>query len=979
MTVANFGSQKEDQVAVTMYDLQGNLLATEILPELRAAEQLFVSLPWRLPLYTPGPGELSPLYFLRCVAGDPSLEEPPNDENNVLIVRVGCAPSGKTVEPLHKWPPHRWIVQQAYEYYKSQFEGSELGNYIDRSGEYNDVKDGSTDEDENDRPPLYQSLSWPFKPWMYHFCAGADGDEIYDGITKTMIFHSAYEQAELLWPHAVNNYPVNKELAYYCLGHLAHLIADMSVPAHVHNDGHPNDLPGAFEIFNDPDSYEETIGYAQNYELWKYGGGRGGPEGWIELYSTLFGLFYDTVNYTEDYDSDDRDGDLPPAYPNVDPHLPNSVDRSDGIDIGEITIIGDDLMPRAMKRTAELFRLFYRVVDTSSPVVSMTYPTSEDVENPTVRTSMSPFNLTASASDPESGILKQGYQYHWSYWTGSSWTSWDDAPGSPTGKSLSFTPPYDQTYYRFWVTAENGGGALRVATVKYLYVNTIAVYAITASAGLGGEISPSGSVSVQHGNNQRFDIFPDPGHYIEDVVVDGVSVGSVTSYEFSNVTSDHTIHASFARLVTMIFRAVTTNSGPREDMGPPNCPTVTYIKADGTSAYAYPYDGHDLTVQVRPASAWSYSQSSSGSTDAHRWYCNEELTGMAPPSGNQTVTKDYYEQYQKYFEAWTAEPGFDMRWPNNYVRIVVYQFGSAGTCTAYDNYRTGGWVDAGSDYTYAQESTASSASERWRSLTQKIGTITDADIVSWTFHHQYKPTITLNGTDDAHSVSTEQRTLFDSDSLQSALYGSWSDWCDKGSQLTLSQLTTGSPPRKTTDIRGWTVDSAFSEQVTYAPLSPSTWYADGSVPASGDGRSWETAFKTIQEGINAAWHGDEVVVAPGKYVEHVNFYGKAITLCSTNPTNPSIVGSTVIDGQGDRWGDWETWGSVVTFNSSEGLGSVITGFTITGGFASDGAGGGGILCEGSSPTITKNRVTLNRVMWGGGAGIKCANSSAVIW
>jgi hypothetical protein len=74
----------------------------------------------------------------------------------------------------------------------------------------------------------------------------------------------------------------------------------------------------------------------------------------------------------------------------------------------------------------------------------------------------------------------------------------------------------------------------------------INTYTITASAGANGSISPSGAVGVSHGANQTFTITPNSCYHVADVLVDGSSVGPVTSYTFTNVTANHTISATFA-------------------------------------------------------------------------------------------------------------------------------------------------------------------------------------------------------------------------------------------------------------------------------------------------------------------------------------------------------------------------------------------------------------------------------------------------
>ena len=70
-------------------------------------------------------------------------------------------------------------------------------------------------------------------------------------------------------------------------------------------------------------------------------------------------------------------------------------------------------------------------------------------------------------------------------------------------------------------------------------------YTITASAGAGGSILPSGQVAVQPGTGQAFTITPNTGYKIANVSVDGVSQGAGGSYTFSNVQANHTISASF--------------------------------------------------------------------------------------------------------------------------------------------------------------------------------------------------------------------------------------------------------------------------------------------------------------------------------------------------------------------------------------------------------------------------------------------------
>lgn len=73
-------------------------------------------------------------------------------------------------------------------------------------------------------------------------------------------------------------------------------------------------------------------------------------------------------------------------------------------------------------------------------------------------------------------------------------------------------------------------------------------YTIRATAGANGAISPAGSSTVSSGANQAYAINAAPGFKIQNVVVDGASVGQPTSYTFTNVRANHTIQATFKQL-----------------------------------------------------------------------------------------------------------------------------------------------------------------------------------------------------------------------------------------------------------------------------------------------------------------------------------------------------------------------------------------------------------------------------------------------
>ena len=103
----------------------------------------------------------------------------------------------------------------------------------------------------------------------------------------------------------------------------------------------------------------------------------------------------------------------------------------------------------------------------------------------------------------------------------------------------------------FYLSANNGigvGNANATHGPHLLQVKVDEVRVITATADEHGKIAPAaGTITVPKGKSKTFTITPDSGYHIKDVLVDGKSVGAVSTYTFENVVDNHTIHATFAR------------------------------------------------------------------------------------------------------------------------------------------------------------------------------------------------------------------------------------------------------------------------------------------------------------------------------------------------------------------------------------------------------------------------------------------------
>jgi IPT/TIG domain len=165
-----------------------------------------------------------------------------------------------------------------------------------------------------------------------------------------------------------------------------------------------------------------------------------------------------------------------------------------------------------------------------------------------------------------------------------------DAPGKFLNSSAAGPFEYDYTPGNNVMQPQLRDAVLEVA-IWSGETTSMVTHLITASAGNGGSISPSGEVNVIQGATQTFTITPNVGYVINDVVVDTLSRGALTSYTFTNVDAPHTITATFT---TGASNIITSLAGAGGKISPPGLPPGG---AGGAVNIAY---GADQSFTITP-------------------------------------------------------------------------------------------------------------------------------------------------------------------------------------------------------------------------------------------------------------------------------------------------------------------------------------------------------------------------------------------
>jgi hypothetical protein len=104
-------------------------------------------------------------------------------------------------------------------------------------------------------------------------------------------------------------------------------------------------------------------------------------------------------------------------------------------------------------------------------------------------------------------------------------------------------------------------------------------------------------VAAACGSTQAFTITADPGYAIDDVLVDGSSIGAVAAHTFSNVHANHTIAASFMSTGPPADNVAAVVGSGQTIAGPGWCLTVPVVF---TRADATPLRGYSVTFELSP-------------------------------------------------------------------------------------------------------------------------------------------------------------------------------------------------------------------------------------------------------------------------------------------------------------------------------------------------------------------------------------------
>ena len=223
---------------------------------------------------------------------------------------------------------------------------------------------------------------------------------------------------------------------------------------------------------------------------------------------------------------------------------------------------GDFATVTAMSNNGYRFINWTQGTNQISARSSLGFTVNEDTNLTATFSPINNFNLTLGVFPPASGFVNGGGNY---------------SEGTVVSISALAATGYKFSYWHIGpeLISRNADTLITLNSNLQLeaYFDLLS-FTISATASQGGSISPEGETTLFYGSSQEYIFSPEPGYRIADVIVNGQSVGVVSSYRFENILEDQTLYVFFEEETTLI-----NNLTERHLKIFPN-PAKTYIRIE---------------------------------------------------------------------------------------------------------------------------------------------------------------------------------------------------------------------------------------------------------------------------------------------------------------------------------------------------------------------------------------------------------------
>lgn len=274
---------------------------------------------------------------------------------------------------------HEYISEQA----AALFPHAEIQAYLP------DIVNGSEHEDLQDHVFGYYWIGGALVTITHFWDADAGVNDPVEMVFGS--FPNAWQKVTSLWSIALGHYATgNKSEAYHYLGHVAHLLEDMSLPTHVHDDMHFPDDDAFEDWMSDTSHVNRDLSQAEKDAIVA-----AGP---IPIPASqpdkLFYLMHTTNQISDFFASDDYDGDavdplgwVQPeldamdatiSSPRLKSHLADNDDGDHNND-GDLGRIRQHSYLRSFRVIGALYKLFIETV--SNPIISVVIDRVEELDN----------------------------------------------------------------------------------------------------------------------------------------------------------------------------------------------------------------------------------------------------------------------------------------------------------------------------------------------------------------------------------------------------------------------------------------------------------------------------------------------------------------------------------------------------------------------------------------------------------------------